>query len=402
MAVQEQYAETVHKVSIPTHHFTLLVAPSGEFLCCDDEGRLGLTAHGDDSILWNQHSASGEFQHEATGTVISTSADAGGQLTLDLHRTPNLIIQGGIEIDETLFTKEHGPGERPSISLKHLEEFGWVCLTNILSDDIVRELERTAGTDRFAHVKYDVSQPAICQNPAVAITAAEPVSLWIIRQYMQIPDVKLGHTPAFAVLRKDDGERNVQGWHSDFPYHWGTGARGQVPTPSGKTRLGVQRNVCVSEFSKIRGATAFKLGSHAREEPPPESWGTALTHARPGYRKEHGLPYNGPDADIVEAPGGSIILYDSRTWHRAGVNRSDHPRAAMLQAMLPMYVLPKNDTSQSYRQFLESPMPDQLNDRVKNEVRNLMVHQFIGPGGRYVISPDEELSSIVRDSSRAY
>ncbi|MCZ6616657.1 MAG: hypothetical protein O7E57_00885 [Gammaproteobacteria bacterium] len=59
---------------------------------------------------------------------------------------------------------------------------------------------------------------------------------------------------------------------------------------------------------------------------------------------EHGLPDNGPDADIVEAPAGSIILYDARTWHRAGVNRTGEKRAAMLQAITPMYLMPFTDT----------------------------------------------------------
>ena len=176
--------------------------------------------------------------------------------------------------------------------------------------------------------------------------------------------------------------------------------RGAIPTPTGETVMGVQRNVCVSEFKKERGATAFKLGSHALDKGPPEEWGTAGIHARPGYRKENGLPYNGEDADIVEAPGGSIILYDSRTWHRAGVNRTDQPRAAMLQAMTPMYVFPKNDTSVAYRLFRQSDAFHQVNDRVKTEVQNLMVHTFIGPGGQYAVSPDEEFTKELRTAAQ--
>ena len=402
MSKVEQFAETVHKVEIPTHHCSLLVAEDGRFLRCSESTGLGLTDQGDDSILWDIDKSKNEFTHMATGERIECSRLENEEKRVKLENyharsEPPADLEGCTE-----FLVEHGPAEKPSESLEKLRSNGWVCLTKILSDEVVLELERTACTDRFEHLSSDRTKPALSQNPAVAITAAEPISLWVMRQYMQIYDIKLGHAPAFAVLRPDDGKRNVQGWHSDFPYHWGTGAKGQVPPSSGHSILGVQRNVCVSDFSKVRGATAFKLGSHVNDSGPPEDWGTAQTHGHPGYREQNGLPYNGPDADIIEAPGGSIILYDSRTWHRAGVNRTKHPRAAMLQAMIPMYILQKNDTSHTYKNFLESDIYDGLNSRVKQEVKNLMVHQFIGPGGRYVIAPDEELSAIVRDTSAAY
>ena len=151
----------------------------------------------------------------------------------------------------------------------------------------------------------------------------------------------------------------------------------------------------------MRGATIFKFGSHALDSPSPRNWGDATLHSQPGYRAEHGLTYGGPEADIIEAPGGSIILYDSHTWHRQGVNRSELRRAAMLQAMTPMYVMPKNDTSVAYKAFIESEVFHELSDRVKLETRNLMVHQFIGPGESYAITPDRELTKLVREQANA-
>ena len=132
--------------------------------------------------------------------------------------------------------------------------------------------------------------------------------------------------------------------------------------------LGVQRNVCVSAFTRERGATAFKLGSHALNSAPPEAWGRAEIHARPGHRAKCGLPYNGPEADVIEAPAGSIILYDARTWHRAGVNRTPHKRAAMLQAVTPMFVMPKNDTSPAYKHFIQSAAYQELTQRERDEI----------------------------------
>ena len=390
--MKELFAERVVKVRRPAHHYSFLETPDGRFLRVLDN-TAELISYTDDTSIWDQ--VDGSIQHVETGVRISIDEDT--------HRIKAIEANGVNGLDElsqnTEFKLTHGPEFLPSDYLKTFKKNGWVCLTCILSPETVEGLEWVACTDRYlgrvGHRTY-----AICEHPAVASTAAEPVSLWLIRQYMQIHEVRLSHVPAMAVLKKDDGERNVQGWHSDFPYHWGTGVRGSIPTPTGETVMGVQRNVCVSEFKKERGATAFKLGSHALDKGPPNEWGTAQIHAHPGYRKENGLPYNGSEADIVEAPGGSIILYDSRTWHRAGVNRTDQPRAAMLQAMTPMYVLPKNDTSVAYRMFRQSEAFKQVNERVRTEVQNLMVHTFIGPGGQYVVSPDDEFTKELRTAAQ--
>ena len=299
------------------------------------------------------------------------------------------------------FTPSHGPEQLPSESLAFFRANGWVCLTSILAPDTVEALQRLAGTDGHERAGDETSRlrAALSMDSAVARTAAEPVSLWLIRAYMQTGDIRLGHAPALIVLHPDDGKRNVQGWHSDFPYHWGIDAPGVVPTPTGDTVLGVQRNVCVSEFTRERGATAFKLGSHVKDHGPPDEWVTAATlQGKPGHRAEHGLPYNGPDADVIEAPAGSIILYDARTWHRAGVNRTPHRRAAMLQAMTPMYIMPKSDTSAAYKHFLTSPAHAGLTARERNEMHNLMLHTFNGPA-QQAIAPDQELTELARAAS---
>ena len=85
-----------------------------------------------------------------------------------------------------------------------------------------------------------------------------------MRGYMKTRDVCLGHAPGVLALPKDDGKREVQGWHTDFPYLWGTGDR--IPVPSGELVLGVQRNTCVSDFTAENGATLFKLGSHTSKK----------------------------------------------------------------------------------------------------------------------------------------
>ena len=380
MTNSDPFQERVVKVLPSDVHYSLLVAPDGRFLGIDQSRRFNLDNEADDSRIWSVDEA--HVQHVTRGVILKATSNGDFTADIDGKSVPCRV--------------EHGPERMPSEYLAEMKSQGWTCLTRILSDATLEALERIACTDRYQDREYDNSMPPLCQDPAVARTAVEPVSMWVVRQYMQTADVRIAHVPGFAVLTPDDGKRVVQGWHSDYPYHWGINAQGKVPTSSGETVMGVQRNVCISDFTARGGATAFKLGSHARQEPPPKEWGIAADHYQPGYRAEHGLPYHGPDADIIEAPGGSIILYDSRTWHRAGINRTTRKRAALLQAMVPMYIMPKNDTSRAYKSFLNSPAYSGLNRREQTEFRKLMVHYHIGPGGQYAITTDRELTDHIR------
>ena len=371
----EQFAERVVKFERPDHFHALLVGPDGMFLGIDDTGETASFAAADDRVIWRR--LTGRVHHALTGRTLPVADDQ-------------------VEANGEIYTVSHGPERLPSEYLGEFEDNGWVCLTCVLSDEIVDGLRRVACTDQHAGLEPNRRRVAISQHVAVAQTAAEPISLWLIRQYMGTEDIAMAHSPGMAVLTKDDGERPVQGWHSDFPYHWGIPAPGQVPVQPGASRLGVQRNVCVSDFTKVGGATAFKLGSHARNEGPPDDWGTAARYASRSYRAEHGLPYNGPDADIVEAPGGSIILYDARTWHRAGVNRTDNKRAAMLQAMVPMYVMPKVDMSAAYKQFAASQVYEDITERERTELEALLVRRLPGPPLHGALGTDPELVALVR------
>ena len=411
----EPHTERAVRIEPAAHRHRLLVDGDGAMLRWAD-GTLAAGAVADDGAVWD--AAPDGFRHVVDGYFVKAH--------------PN----GTVAAAGSVFEAVHGPEVLPSASLAVLREQGWVCLTEILAPSLVDELQRLAGTDGHPPSTPDRATPrgargagpsqegafsggargagpsqerafsggargagpsqerAFSRSPALARAAAEPVSLWIVREYLQTQDIRFSHTPALIVLTPDDGKRNVQGWHSDYPYHWGIRVAGQVPEGAGGTPLGLQRNVCVSQFSKARGATAFKLGSHAHGHGPPEAWGTAAAYAKPGYRAAHGLPYSGPEADVIEAPAGSIILYDARTWHRAGVNRTAEPRAAILQAMTPMFVLPKNDTSGAYRHFLQSEAHTALTSRERRELRQLMVHRFLGPAGRDVFAGDKALSEL--------
>lgn len=385
MKPRDTFDERAVRFAPAKAHFTMVVAEDGRFLGTDDRGDLTLTDDISDDLMWRREG--GRLCHVGTSLVLDIEGEeANVRLTRD--GAAALRHDGG-----GAFALVHGPERLPSEYLDHLREHGWVVLVSVLAPDTLDALQRIAGMDGYTVRSQDRKRRQLCQGSALAKTAVEPISVWLSRSYMQTDHIRMAHSPGVGVLTPDDGKRTVQGWHSDYPYHWGINAHGKVPTPSGQTVMGVQRIVCVSEFTKFHGATAFKLGSHALDHGPPEDWGLAKDAYHPEYRAAYGLPYNGPDADIIEAPAGSMILFDTRTWHRAGINRSPENRAAILMDITPAYIVPYSDTTADYRALVESEAYDELNDREKQEFQRLMVHRFLGPAGsRAVIGTDAELT----------
>ena len=396
MAKDEIFQERVVRVEKPSAHFTLLRNPTGEFLGVSDTNELSVFDYVDDKAIWDKVDGSSAYRHVVTDLLLeaeSADSDSGCYLR---HSGSTLASDGSVANEGAVFSAAHGPADLPSESLESFKENGWVCLPSIVPPDVIAELERVSCTGRWEDGTYDRSIPPLNQTAAVAKIATEPVSLWLMRQYMHTPEIRLGHSPSFAILPKDDGKRVVQGWHSDFPYLWGiAGSEAVNRIPVHKVDglvMGVQRNLCVSEFRKENGATCFKLGSHAWGEGPPVEWVNGNTSRQEGHRETKGLPYSGPDADVIEAPPGSYIVYDSRIWHRAGVNRTEHKRAAMLQAVIPMFIMPFMDTSRPYKDFIHSPFVEELTALEQKELEAIMVNKMVGPGGHLAITVDQELT----------
>ena len=111
-----------------------------------------------------------------------------------------------------------GPEKLPSEYLSSLKRDGWVCLTSILPSYVVDRLQHIAATDAYEHLDRRTDLPAVCQDAAVGKTICEPVSLWLIREYLNTRDLHLAHPPNCIALAPYEKENRVQGWHSDIPY----------------------------------------------------------------------------------------------------------------------------------------------------------------------------------------
>ena len=350
---QQEFRERPVTFERPEHHFVFLTAPDGTMLGLDDDNAFALYDDADDRVIWDRTPTG--VKHVATGNDVPAEID---------HDTCTLTVGS----DGVAFTIAHGPEKLPSEYLEHLKREGWVCLTCILSPDIVAGLQRVAGSDCHEGAPTISDMPMVCQHSAVGRAICEPISLWLIRQYVKTRDLHLGHSANCRSLAPYDGKRPVQGWHSDIPYIPSVGGN-LVADRKGPIKA-VQRNVCVSDFTKENGATAYKLGSHLADTLPPPEWNPGRYGPDPAVR-----PYSGPEADVIQAPAGSIVLYDARTWHRAGFNRSDRKRAAMLMSFQTTDVIPKRDTRPVCKRLHESPVYRALDARQQREITELMMNQ---------------------------
>jgi ectoine hydroxylase-related dioxygenase (phytanoyl-CoA dioxygenase family) len=81
-----------------------------------------------------------------------------------------------------------------------------------------------------------------------------------------------------------------------------------VPTPWPVEPQGANAAWCVDDFTADNGATCFVPGSHRWNRPPQ------------------------PDDDVravpMEAPAGSLVVFESRVWHRTGNNTTKDERRA--------------------------------------------------------------------------
>ena len=330
----------------PTHHHVLLTTADGSMLGLDDNGDLALFDEASDQVIWDR-TADG-ITHTATGTNIEIGGD---------------VCTLSVGSDKVELAVSHGPEKLPSEYLEHLHLEGWVCLNSILSQDIVDGLEKVACTGPYEHLEQSQDSPKICQGAAVGKAIAEPISLCVLREYLQTRDIHLGHPPGFNVLPPETIASAGRGWHSDIPY---TKSRSPQPVfPREGPPKACNRNTFVSDFSYKNGATMLKAGSHLLDSAPPEEWNAPLANDK--------LPYSGPEATVVEAPAGSMFLYDARTWHRAGYNLTEHKRGMMATNYETPDVVPKRDTRPVCAKLHASPVYQELNEREQRDVTDLLM-----------------------------
>ncbi|MFT3853220.1 MAG: phytanoyl-CoA dioxygenase family protein [Ilumatobacteraceae bacterium] len=162
------------------------------------------------------------------------------------------------------------------------------------AQDRARGREQKFGLD-YAH--DDTNQRVwnvLSRAPIFQDLAEHPVALRLLTSVLGWP-MLLGNLSA-NITGPGGGEMVL---HADQIF---------VPTPWPAEPQGANAAWCIDDFTADNGATCFVPGSH-------------LLHRPPGP---------GDDATPVpmEAPAGSLVVFESRLWHRTGFNRTTEQRRA--------------------------------------------------------------------------
>lgn len=153
------------------------------------------------------------------------------------------------------------------------------------------EAHQEAGTTRLANL--------INKDPLFEVCISHPRLLAGIAHVLK-NDFKLSSLNARFAL---PGE-GLQHLHAD----WGGGV------------LPGEYEVCNSiwlldDFTEANGATRVVPGSH--------NWNKTPKQAMADPKGSH------PDEKLLQAPAGTVVIFNSHTWHGGTLNRTDKPRRAM-------------------------------------------------------------------------
>lgn len=122
-----------------------------------------------------------------------------------------------------------------------------------------------------------------------------------------------------------------QSWHVDAPLQ-------QLPDPLPEFAITTQNVWMLDDFTHENGATRIVPGSHKRRKKP--EW----------------VNESMEDEISIEAPAGSVAIWSSNTWHKAGANTTNRPRRALLGYYARSWVKPFTD----YRPNISSKMAERI------------------------------------------
>lgn len=195
---------------------------------------------------------------------------------------------------------------------RHVEELtilGFTILENVVNESDLQELR-----DRLDRV-YSVQENSLGKENLAAINEVNLarcplayddyfLTLATNKRILEIVDQLLG---GFFVLHLQNGIINLpnekhhqSSWHRDLPYQ-----DFEISKP-----LALSALYCVDDFSTETGATIILPFSHRLDLLPSED-----------FIEKHQMS--------VGAPRGSVIVFDSMLYHRAGYNSSVNPRRAV-------------------------------------------------------------------------
>jgi ectoine hydroxylase-related dioxygenase (phytanoyl-CoA dioxygenase family) len=153
-----------------------------------------------------------------------------------------------------------------------------------------REVHQEAGTDRLADL--------VNKDPVFEVCFTDPRLLAAVAHVLG--DFKLSSLNSRAALPG----QGRQGLHADFG--------GPVPAEGYQVCNSIW---LLDDFTADNGATRVVPGSHRT--------GVTVREALTDGEATH------PDEVLLEAPAGTVVVFNSHLWHGGTLNRTDAPRRAL-------------------------------------------------------------------------
>jgi ectoine hydroxylase-related dioxygenase (phytanoyl-CoA dioxygenase family) len=187
--------------------------------------------------------------------------------------------------------------------VEEIRQIGYTVIPSGYSDDelqLIREkldaiyatqIEELGGADKLKAINdANVARCTVEYDDYFVKLAAHPRLLSIGRKLMAAPFILMSQN---GIINRPDDEHYQVTWHRDLNYQHFVSSR----------PLAMSALYCIDPFSDVTGATAVIPASHTSEAFP-----------SPEYIRKH--------ETTVNAPAGSIIVFDAMLYHRSGYNRS--------------------------------------------------------------------------------
>ena len=253
-----------------------------------------------------------------------------------LHLQANLTVYHPLLVD----TSSYGITERASASSDaafHAEQIrlvGFTIVKDVLTAaaaadvsarlDVLlqRQIQEAGGVEQLAGDQETVRCCLAYDDLFVRLASAPPV-MDICRQLLGDYFLLMQQN---GVVNPPARQHTQRAYHRDLPYQHFVSSR----------PIAISALFCAEPFTVENGGTIVLPGSHKVEEFPSDAAVGALQRS-------------------LEAPAGSFCMFDSMLFHRAGDNRSAHPRRGVNH----VYTLP----------FVaqQISLPDALGDRYADD-----------------------------------
>jgi ectoine hydroxylase-related dioxygenase (phytanoyl-CoA dioxygenase family) len=189
-----------------------------------------------------------------------------------------------------------------------LDDRGYLVIPEIAAES---RLERSRSA--FDHACDQQQIPAGGTRHPIGLLDDEPSFLGLVTHASVLAAVR-------HVLRRPFHFPGVAG-RDPMPGHGAQGLHIDLVDPGPASPFqAVTALVLLDDFTTENGATRLVPGSHRFRRPPPKSFsGPACRH---------------PDQIIIEAPAGSVLVFNAHLWHSGTLNRTRSHRR-VLQCSFP-------------------------------------------------------------------